>query len=57
MVWCESLRELRLHQPCIRPILVGLFDDVQLQRVHSSALLVQEGALQHCDGLGHVDFH
>jgi hypothetical protein len=38
----QPLRALRLHQPRLRPLLVGLLDHGQLQRDHAAALLVQE---------------
>ena len=40
----ESLRGLHVHQPRVRPVLVGLLDHGHLQRRHPAVLLVQGGA-------------
>ena len=40
----QPVRAIRVRQPRVRSVLVGLLDDGLLQRAHSADLLVQAGA-------------
>jgi hypothetical protein len=48
----QPLRELRLRQPGLRSLRLGLLDHGQLQRHHPAALLVQEDPHQHSRSCG-----
>ena len=43
----QPVREVRLHQPRLRPLRLGLLDHDHLQRARAAALLVQEAAHEH----------
>ena len=50
----QLLREVRLREPRLRPVRLGLLDHGVLQRDHPAALLVQEGPREPLPRLDHL---